>query len=179
MDLYHFSEDPGIQRFEPRVPPPRAAGSYSTLADDAKVVWAIDAWHAPLYYFPRDCPRIVLWPLPETTEADRERWFGGTSAAWIAHIEWAWLERMRSTAIYRYALPDSGFTYLGSPGTYLSEQAVEPLSVAPVGDLMAALRDADVELRFVGSLTPLEGVWDTTLHASGIRLRNAVGWRAG
>ena len=26
------------------------------------------------------------------------------------------------------------------------------------------------------TLTPLRGLWETTLHTSGIRLRNAVGW---
>jgi hypothetical protein len=181
MALYHFSESAAIEVFEPRHPPARTPGSYSTLSDDERVVWAIDAWHAPLYYFPRDCPRIVLWPLEGTTAADRERWFGAdpaAAAAWVAHIEWAWLERMRETTIYRYTLPEEPFEYLGDPGTYLSRVAVRPLAMEPVGDLMAALAGADVELRLAPSLLPLRGVWDTTLHASGIRLRNAVGWQA-
>jgi hypothetical protein len=33
-----------------------------------------------------------------------------------------------------------------------------------------------VELRVMESLLPLRGVWDSSLHASGIRLRNARGW---
>lgn len=28
------------------------------------------------------------------------------------------------------------------------------------------------------SLIPLKGVWDISLHASGIRLRNAAGWES-
>lgn len=179
MALYHFSESPAVEVFEPRKPPQRTPGSYSALADDEAVVWAIDGWHAPLYYFPRDCPRIVLWPLAGTTERDRERWFGGSAAGWIAHIEWGWLERMRETAIYRYTLPEEPFEYLGDPGTYLSRVAVRPLAVEPVGDLMAALAGANVDLRLTPSLLPLRGVWETSLHASGIRLRNALGWSDG
>jgi hypothetical protein len=38
------------------------------------------------------------------------------------------------------------------------------------------LRSSGVELRVLDRLTPLRGVWDSSLHASGIRLRNAQGW---
>ncbi len=37
-------------------------------------------------------------------------------------------------------------------------------------------RAVRVELRVMESLTPLRGVWETSLHASGIRLRHAQGW---
>jgi hypothetical protein len=37
------------------------------------LVWAIDAWHQPMYLFPRDCPRILYWPLATTNAADRIR----------------------------------------------------------------------------------------------------------
>ncbi|MGO7421998.1 DUF6886 family protein, partial [Rhizobium ruizarguesonis] len=33
-----------------------------------------------------------------------------------------------------------------------------------------------VELRVVDTLTPLKGLWGTSLHVSGIRLRNAGDW---
>ena len=49
MNLFHFSEDPSIARFEPR--------SRSDDPDELPFVWAIDEEHAPHYYFPRDCPR--------------------------------------------------------------------------------------------------------------------------
>ena len=39
-----------------------------------------------------------------------------------------------------------------------------------------ALAACGVELRFMPVLTPLRDVWSTSLHASGIRLRNAKGW---
>jgi hypothetical protein len=52
--LYHFSEDPNIHRFAPHVP--------RTNPTHPPAVWAIDADHAPLYWFPRDCPRVTIWP---------------------------------------------------------------------------------------------------------------------
>jgi hypothetical protein len=53
---------------------------------------------------------------------------------------------------------------------------VAPLAMQTLSDLPAALRDQGVELRIMESLAPLRGVWDTSLHASGVRLRNARGW---
>ena len=172
MPLYHFSEEPRIEVFEPR-PVTRELPPYP---EGEPLVWAIEEWHQPMYFFPRDCPRILLWPLPDTSEADRERWFGASSARMLAHLEWDWLERMRWTHVYRYTLPDGPFESLEDAGMYVSRATVEPLAVEPVGDLLEALRNADVEVRLLERLTPLRGVWSTTLHASGIRLRNAHGW---
>jgi hypothetical protein len=49
MKLYHFSEDPHIAVFEPRAPTARP--------EVEPLVWAIDEWHAPMYYLLRECPR--------------------------------------------------------------------------------------------------------------------------
>jgi hypothetical protein len=38
------------------------------------------------------------------------------------------------------------------------------------------MASAGVELRVMERLTPLRHVWSTSLHASGVRLRNAAGW---
>jgi hypothetical protein len=48
--------------------------------------------------------------------------------------------------------------------------------VEPLHSLDTCLSDAEVELRCLDQLTPLKPVWGSTLHASGIRLRNAVNW---
>lgn len=168
MTLYHFSEDPGIEAFQPRTPEHRL--------DVEPLVWAIDEWHAPMYFFPRDCPRILAWVLPTTSEADRECWFGGSEATMLAHMEYGWFERMHTTPLYRYTMPGEGFESLDDAGMWVHRSAVTPLSVEPVGDLVEALREANVELRLLERLTPLRGLWETSLHASGIRLRNARGW---
>ncbi len=77
-----------------------------------------------------------------------------------------------------YVFDGTDFEDLGDAGMHASRSAVVPLAVEPVGDLLEALRGAAVELRLLERLTPLRGVWETSLHASGIRLRNAVGWEA-
>ena len=59
---------------------------------------------------------------------------------------------------------------------WVARDAVAPLRAEVLTDLPAALAAAGVELRVKQNLTPLRDVWSSTLHASGIRLRNAVGW---
>ena len=164
--LLHFSEDSDITRFAPRPHPHQP--------DKPPCVWAIDDAHAFLYYFPRDCPRVTFWALPTSTPDDVERFLGHTSVRRIAAIEGAWLERMRTTALYVYRLPAAAFVSLHDAGMHISHEIVTPLSVEPVGDLMARLRDDNVELRITSSLWPLRhAVVASTLHYSIIRMRNA------
>jgi len=176
MELYHFSDDAGISVFEPR--PVRTPSQRGPGRDwlNGPLVWAIDAEHAAMYLFPRDCPRILLWPTAGTSAADRERWFGDNSARVIACVEWAWFERLRTAALHRYALPPDSFESLDDAGMWVSRTAVRPTAVDTLTDLPAALRAQGVELRLTERLTHLRGVWDTSLHASGIRLRNAQNW---
>lgn len=61
-------------------------------------------------------------------------------------------------------------------GMWVSRSAVGPLACNAIANLPQALLAADVELRALPDLTPLREVWRTTLHASGLRLRNAVNW---
>jgi hypothetical protein len=174
--LFHFSDDPSIAVFTPRpvaVPAERKDGRDWL---NGPLVWTIEqAWQA-LYLFPRDCPRIVLWRRRETTLADLDRWWGARTCTAIAHIEWAWFERLRTTVIYRYDLPPEPFEDLHDAGMWVARTPVTPLGMQTLTDLPAALRDEGVELRTMDSLTSLRGVWDTSLHASGVRLRNAKGW---
>ncbi len=173
MRLFHFSEEPDIEVFEPRL---MAARPEIT----APLVWAIEEAHQAMYLFPRDCPRILFWPLQTTTPEDLERYWGdreGVTA--VACIEWDWLERMHSTAVTRYHLPPDTFEDLQDAGMWVSRQAVRPSLSEPVGNLVGALRREGVELRLMRRLTPLRGLWETSLHASGIRLRNAQDWQTG
>jgi hypothetical protein len=129
-----------------------------------------------MYFFPRDCPRILLWPRPQTLAKDKEAWWAGSSARMLAYIEAGWLERLRNAVIWRYELPPEPFEDLEDAGMWVSRTTVEPLSVTRLDDLPAALEAGSVELRVLPDLTPLRGVWNTSLHASGLRLRNAVLW---
>ena len=167
--LFHFSEDPGIRLFVPRTPDLRP--------DVPPMVWTVDEERAWTYLFPRDCPRVLLWPTPETTAGDLDRWFGGRPGSRIACIEWAWLEPMRTTPLYRYEMDPRGFRPLeADPWMWVSAASEKPRTVEPVGDLVAALGAENVELRIMPSLSPLYGAWEHSFHFSGIRLRNARDW---
>ena len=176
MRLFHFSEVPTIDVFEPkpvRVPAQRASG-HEWL--NGPLVWAIDDWHQPLYLFPRDCPRVLVWPRAQTTSEDRCRWWGNRKARMIAHIEWAWWARLSSGRLFRYELPGESFESLDDAGMFVSRAAVAPVAMETISDLPAALDECGVELRVMQSLAPLQDVWTTSLHSSGIRLRNARDW---
>lgn len=171
MALYHFSEDPDIRAFEPHIAP-------TSLNQDDALVWAIDEWHAPMYYVPRQCPRACFWPGERTTPDDRKRWFGGIDARMVIAVESKWLPAIRETTLYRYTMPDDTFRMNdATAGHYVSNETVEPLSVEPVGDLLQAMVDADVELRVTPRLVDLwKRTIESTLEFSGTRLRNADGW---
>lgn len=166
--LYHFSEDPLIDRFVPR--PVRIGPS------DEALVWAVDIAHCHQFYFPRDCPRVIISKSTSTSSEDAEAFFGHTTATVIAAIESRWLERLRNTTVYRYTLPAEGFTLRNeSAGYWVSEHEFLPLEIEPIRDLMAALVDAGVELRIMPSLVSLrDAVIESTVNFDIIRWRNAV-----
>lgn len=175
--LFHFSEDPSIGVFVPQpvaVPAERPPGMDWL---NGPLVWAVTEERQASYLFPRDCPRIILWPLPTTSDEDRAEWFGDHDWTAIAHIESAWLDRVRAAELYRYELPPESFEGIGGdPWMLICRTTVTPVSVQPCGDLLEHLADLRVDVRVMDSLVPLRNVWDTTLHASGIRLRHADGW---
>jgi ribosomal protein S18 acetylase RimI-like enzyme len=174
--LFHFSDDPDIARFEPRpvaVPSERAPGREWL---NGPLVWAIEDARQSLYLFPRECPRILLWPTETARAEDRAAWWGTRTCRAIAHVEWDWFERLKTGAIWRYELPVATFEDLNDAGMWVSREAVTPIDVVRIDDLPGALRSEDVELRVMDSLLPLKRVWETSLHASGVRLRNAAGW---
>jgi hypothetical protein len=172
--LYHFSEDPTITIFVPR--PPLAHPNAEPL------VWTIDHIHAPLYFFPRECPRAAFWPLPTTTPEDRARLYTGTSARMVIAIEYDWLERLRNTRLYRYEMPPETFVpHTNDPrahyGGYISQATLVPFRVEPLSDLLHHLQEENVELRLCHRLAPLvRALLSSTLHYSCLRLRNAQDW---
>lgn len=129
--LYHFSEDPYIERFIPR-----QSAAYPGLHP---VVWAIDQKHALHYYFPRDCPRVIYWKGEDTSEEDSARFFADSSAAKIIVVETSWLEMIRRTNLYIYSFdPDSFqlFEEAKTAGYYVSFKESVPVHVQPAGDLL-------------------------------------------
>ncbi len=172
QEVYHYSENPDIAVFEPRAP--------LAHPEVEPLVWAIDAMHSPLYYFPRDCPRVCFWNLPTTTPEDRERWLGTTDAPIVITIEKAWVTRLQTTKLYRYIFSDAEFLHTGDHGVAVSRTPQYPLRVEPLGNLLEAILNSPIELRLCPSLVPLaNALLQTTLHYSLIRMRNAQGWTGG
>ncbi|WP_313688735.1 DUF6886 family protein [Pantoea sp.] len=177
MRLFHFSESPDITIFKPRalrVHVDRPAGQEWL---NGSLIWATDETHELLYLFPRECPRILFWPLPETNRVDLEKWMGShPHATAIACIEQAWLSRFLSASVYRYELPLDGFEPTGEVGMWVSRNDVIPSGLTVISNLAAELALRNISLRVMERLTPLKSIWLTSLHASGIRLRNAQDW---
>jgi hypothetical protein len=94
-------------------------------------------------------------------------------------VEAGWLDRIRGTLLYRYEMPSEKFTpRLDDSGHHVCRVAVVPLRVEPMRDLLGAIVAEGVEIRVVNCLGPM---WrrvhqNSTLHYSGTRLRNAVGY---
>ena len=162
--LYHVSEEAGIARFEPR------PSSYT----DYPVVWAIDERRLCNYLLPRDCPRVTYYAGQESTATDIER-FLGTSSAVVA-IEEPWLDRVRSSRLYRYHMPSEAFVCLDAgAGYHVSRVPVVPSGVDVFDDLLAELQRRGVELRVLPHLWQLhDAVAGSSLQFSMIRMRNAL-----
>ena len=174
MRLSHFSQDGTIEKFVPRPVLVRSQRPPGMGWLNRPLVWAIQEDHDFLYHFPRDCPRILLWATEKTNDTDRADWLGEQRAA--AYIEQRWLEALSTTTLYRYDMPTDNFEPLNDAGMWVSRTTVLPLARAEITNLPAGFASRGVDLRIVDSLAPLKQLWKTTLHISGIRLRNAQGW---
>jgi len=174
--LFHYSDDNSIQQFVPRPVKTPSKRSESSEWLNCPLVWAIDHWHQPMYLFPRDCPRILLWATGKSSLRDEKKYLGSTAARMVAYIEDRWVSRVNSETLYRYELPAASFETTGDAGMWISDKTVIPLSKKVVNDLPGKLELENVELRVLDSLEPLSDVWSSTVHASGIRLHNAIDW---
>jgi hypothetical protein len=165
--LWHFSEDVSLRHFEPRLTP--------TNPEAPELVWAVDTRHAPMFWFPRDCPRGCIWPVSTTTGADRRAFFGPAGATSRLHVvEQSWRERIAACRLFAYRLPTEAFKPHGVGGYWVSADPVEAIEQVELGDLVARHAGAGIELRGVDSIWPFwERVVRSTVEFSGMRLANA------
>lgn len=165
--LWHLSEDPDLGRLEPRATTDPSVGG--------PAVWAVDTRHAPLFWFPRDCPRGCVWPSAATSAEDRERFFGPTRATRVHVIESPWLDAVRGCRLYAYELGAETFVPHHVGGYWVSPVAVEARGRTEVGDLLARHAAAGFELRVTPSLLAFwRVVVPSSLEFSGCRLANAM-----
>ena len=145
----------------------------ATNPDSAPFVWAVDTRHAPFFWFPRDCPRACLWLTSDTTDADRERFFG-SGASRVHALPADWVGRTRACRLYAYRLPSDCFEPAEVGGVWVSTTAIDPVERVTVDDLIGLHARAGIELRVVPSLVDFwSQVIASTAGFSGWRLRNA------
>jgi hypothetical protein len=165
--LWHFSEDPSLGRFLPHTP--------ATNPEAPPLVWAVDTRHAPMFWFPRDCPRGCIWPVSATTQEDRERFFGQSAAARLHVMESGWLPRLQACRLYCYRLPVEPFRPHRVGGYWVADEPVDALGQVIIEDLAGQHARARIELRITPSIWPFwRQVVNSTVAFSGSRLRNAA-----
>ncbi|MEZ5163494.1 MAG: hypothetical protein R2688_07030 [Fimbriimonadaceae bacterium] len=162
LRLFHFSEEPNIERFVPR--PPLAYPEAEAL------VWAIDEAHSPFYLFPRECPRIGLWDLES----------GPRGMQLFVQKDW---QNNQSTTLYRYGRPN---WVCGLPGSRCLDMRFdrEAINTVAITDLEGALNQAGASLSYLSDLkAKAEELynfelkeWKTALHVSMTRMRNLADW---
>ena len=163
--LLHYSEDPSITRFVPHVPNTNPAAHAA--------VWTIDPPRAPLYWFPRDCPRVTIWANTDE-QLERLHRLMQTSAFRVQITPLAWAERIRCCKLYEYQFEPAAFTpWPEAEGQWIATTPRVPVGVVPVGDLMARQAMAGIELRLVDDLEAVRRiVIDSDLPFSIIRYQH-------
>lgn len=146
--LYHFSEESSIPTFIPR--------EKQNRPEFPAVVWAIDEESEYSYYFPRDCPRIILRKTVNISDEDQKLFFNHTDAAIIITVECDWYTRIANQTLYRYMFNEDGFELIDkTAGYYISHETTEPVRVDEISHLMSRLLSKGIELRFTTNLYPL------------------------
>ncbi len=165
-EVFHYSDDGTIRRFAPQVP--------ATNPSHPPAVWAIDSFHAPLYWFPRDCPRVSVWAYDIEQQGRLSELFA-TEASRICAAESAWFPAIRAGRVYRYCFDATAFTpSADAAGQYVSPTAVVPIRVEAVDDLLSLHAEHHVELRFTPRLGRLvDHMLESALPFSFVRIRDA------
>jgi hypothetical protein len=137
-------------------------------------VWAIDGAHAPLYWFPRNCPRISVWANDARQQDILSDTFE-TEASRICAAENIWLDEVRRAKVYRYSFDGSVFEpWPEADGQYIADDVVYPKQVDVLDDLLAVHAEAEVELRFTPRLGLLmDRMLASELPFSFVRIRDA------
>jgi hypothetical protein len=168
-NLFHISDNPRVRLFEP-LPAP-----YYVNIIMENVVFAISDKMLHNYLLPRNCPRVTFYAGPETSETDKRKFLGTSTAGYVICVESGWLTEIQRTTLYRYEfLPETFTLFDECAGYYISQSPVIPVSAKPVYNLMEELLKRNVELRFMPSITELgKLIQQSTLNYSLIRMQYA------
>lgn len=169
MRLFHVSEEPNIEVFNPRTP------TRNDLNKNVGLVWAIDEERLPNFLTPRDCPRVTYHFGKNTSDCDKNKFFTSSSVKHVVVIENNWFERMKNTTLYLYEFDISEFELQDEiAGYYVSKAPQIPISKHQVSDLFSELIQRNVEIRITDNLWKIaDEVKESTLNWSLCRMNNA------
>lgn len=145
----------------------------------------IDEWHSPLYFFPRDCPRIALWPVETTSPPDRAHFKQLTKGRMKLFIERPYEREWREGRLWVYEFGDlQRFEDTGDIGVWVSRESQVPDRVRLLADMPGAAEAAGIEVAVVDSLVETASqIFDferreftTSLHVSFIRMSAYPAW---
>lgn len=121
MRLFHVSEEPDIEVFEPRIP------DRDDMDKNVGIAWAIDEERLPNFLTPRNCPRVTYHLNSKTSNSDKEKFFSSPSVKHAVVIEGKWFDTMRSTTLYIYEFDTESFVLQDSnAGYYVSKSSQKP-----------------------------------------------------
>ncbi len=169
--LFHISENGHINTFKPRSSP-------SEIKDVSRhLVFAISERLLHNYLLPRDCPRVTYYMGEHSSVADREIFFGQSTARFVIAVEERWLRAMQETTLYCYEFPTEHFELLDAVADYyISYDEIQPISAVKLDNPLEELgKRREVELRVLPEIRTLAATIScSTLNYSLIRMRNAT-----
>jgi len=170
MRLFHVSEEPDIQVFEPRLPTRR------DLDQTVGLVWAIDEARLPNFLTPRDCPRVAYHQGKQTTDCDKKRYFSSSSVSHAIVVENRWFHIMKDTTLYLYEFDTKDFVLQDDiAGYYVATKTQYPKEKYVLTDLFSELLKRNVEIRITDNLWDIaDDVKSSTLNWSLCRMANAA-----
>lgn len=147
MRLFHVSEEPDIEVFNPRIP------DRCDMDKTVGLVWAVDERRLPNFLTPRNCPRVTYHIGPNTTDEDKSKFFVSPTVSHCVIIENKWFEVMRSTTLYLYEFDTTDFELQDSiAGYYVSALSQTPIAKYVVTDLFSELIKRNVEIKITDNL---------------------------
>jgi hypothetical protein len=163
MQLFHVSEDPNIQLFEPR--PSRFT--------EKPVVWAVEEARLHNYLLPRNCPRVTYYALPDSAPEDVAGYLGSSQN--VVAVEGKWLPAIQSCKLTIYQFLSDGFQVQDEgAGYWVCENSIEPQETETITDCLSAMVSRQVEIRILPELWTLrDAILASTLQFSFIRMKNA------
>lgn len=170
MRLFHVSEEPDIQLFEPRLP------TRKDLDPTIGLVWAIDEKRLPNFLTPRDCPRVAYYVGNQTTASDRKRYFSSSQATHAIVVESSWFHTIQNFTLHLYEFHTEDFVLQDDiAGYYVATTTQYPKAKYILTDLFEELLKRNVEIRITDNLWDIaDDIKTSTLNWSLCRMANAI-----